>query len=119
MTTEEVVNQLKQLKADLQLRTEALDRAIEALHGIASDLTTAEPTPTERLVETLADTQKVEPITPYKGKTKSTTFESAIDLNQFNVPEGPWTCKCGTLNPAGSSTCMECKKKRPKGIRTE
>lgn len=114
MKATEKLNALKQLRTQLQLQINALDSAIEMFSQLADDRD-------DDFVAT--SPQRQEPInefeTPYKGKAKNTKFESAIDITQFNVPEGPWTCKCGTLNPAGTTTCMECKKKRPKGIRTE
>lgn len=114
MKATEKLNALKQLRSQLQLQINALDSAIEMLSQLATDdcddifVASSPKQPELNEFET-----------PHKGKTRNTKFESAIDITQFNVPESPWTCTCGTLNPAGSKTCMECKKKRPAGIRTE
>lgn len=105
----EELKALKKLRADLMLQVNALDSAIAACErmNFADDVVTA-------VVE---ETKPVQ-----KGRTRNTTFESSIDLTQLNAPEAPWTCpKCGAFNPAGSSTCMECKAKKParKGIRKD
>ena len=102
------VEVLKTMRAELMQRINALDSAIsvlEQIHNDVGDQLKVEETPEPKM---------------HKGKVGKMQFESAIDLTKLSAPDSPWTCKkCGAFNPAGQKTCLECKTKRPSGIRTD